>query len=447
VLRIHPVRGEGHRYYTDDLVPGRAEGSRVAGESPGVWTGGGAATLGLDGTVHPEAFRQVLEGLDPRSGDRMRRLHGGQTVSGFDLTFCAPKSVSLLHLLAPTEIAAQAGAGHHAAVEEATDYLAQAAVGVRRQRDGVVGLLPATGPVAGHFVHRTSRALDPHLHSHLVVANVAQGVDGHWSALDSRRLFAHAPTVQAVYHARLRLELTTRLGAAWQVPPSGLGDVVGVDARLRRLFSTRSASMDEYDHARNRVGRGAGRSRGGFHATRPDKDRSHSVEGLTGQWRTRASDFGIDLGDLTRTVGLGRRSGAAGGPPFDPERIGAHLSGLVERGRPVLPHQLVAAVAVSTSRGATVGQIESVAAGIAGACRNVGRTSEPRWSAADVLRVVGDRPELLGPSEGHSLDRRGWDVEPASVRSSARERPTGRATALDVEAGVPPRELGHDLGR
>ncbi len=171
-------------------------------------------------------------------------------MSGYDLTFGAPKSVSLLHLLAPREIADQAGAAHRAAVDEALGYLERAALGVRRSGRHGTTRLPATGMVAGTFLHRTSRALDPHLHTHAVVANVAEGVDGRWSAVDSRRVFGHARAAEALYHARLRLESGERLGAAFETAPSGLGDVVGVDRALRRLFSQRAAAMDEYRYGR-----------------------------------------------------------------------------------------------------------------------------------------------------------------------------------------------------
>ncbi len=332
MLRIHVVRQGGHHYYVTDLVPGRAEVTLVAGEDPGRWSGTGSAALGLRGVVESQVFAEVLEGRDPMSGRSLRPDRGGNRVAGYDLTFAAPKSVSLLHLLAPREIAIEVGAGHHAAVDEATGYLGRAAVGVRRYRGGQVAFLPSTGAVAGQFLHRTSRALDPHLHTHAVAANVAEGVDGVWSAVDSRRVFAHARAAQAIYHARLRLELGDRIGAAWEVAPSGLGDVVGVDSSLRRLFSQRSAAMDEFEvrwrpaqearrsmQGASRSHQGVSRSKRSYHVTRPDKDRERTVESLTAEWKERAADFGFDLGDLTRVVGPRRAPEV--GSDIDQERV------------------------------------------------------------------------------------------------------------------------------
>src|SRR5580704_1773881 len=305
VLRIHVVREGGHHYYVNDLVPGRAEGTLVAGEEPGRWWGGGSVGLGLRGTVESQAFAEVLAGRDPVSGRSLRVRRGPDSVAAYDLTFAAPKSVSILHLLAPREIATEVGAGHQEAVNDATDYLGRAAVGVRRTRGGTVSFLPSTGAVSGHFVHRTSRTLDPHLHTHVVVANVAQGVDGSWSAVDSRRVYAHAHAARGVYHARLRLELSERIGATWDLHASGLGDVIGVDGNLRRLFSQRSAAMDEYRFTRAGPSQHPSRL-GAFHATRPDKDRTRTVESLLLEWKRRAADFGFDLGDLTMVVGCKR---------------------------------------------------------------------------------------------------------------------------------------------
>jgi conjugative relaxase-like TrwC/TraI family protein len=447
VLKIHVVRQGGHHYYIDDLVPGRAEGTLVAGESPGAWTGTGARALGVADAVEATSFGEVLEGRHPRSGMTLRAIRGDHSVAGFDLTFCAPKSVSILHLLAPGEIAGQVGDGHHAAVAEATDYLQRAAVRVRRTRDGHLALMPSTGMVAGNFVHRTSRALDPHLHSHLVVANVAEGVDGVWSTVDSRRIFAHLGAAGAVYHARLRWELSERIGASWEVPATGLGDVVGVEARMRRLFSQRSAAVDEYVMRRPAPTAGPTRTQVAFHATRPEKDRSQTVESLAIQWRQRAADFGYDLGDLTRAVG--RRREVAAVPEIDRGRVHERLQHLAGHQRS-LAHRDVVGVLAGASTGGTRAQVvESVATRILegsgealdpsgsrtpGARERRGTgVSEPRRSAADLVRFVEGQPEELasiaelagwrvaveGPGVGrrHVLGRDG-----VAARSPADER-------------------------
>ena len=108
----------------------------MAGEEPGAWTGTGRGALGVADAVEARPSARCSRGVDPRLGGRAAGLRGDRSVAGFDLTFCAPKSVSILHLLAPGEIAGQVGDGHQAAVAEATDYLERAAVRVRRTRQG-----------------------------------------------------------------------------------------------------------------------------------------------------------------------------------------------------------------------------------------------------------------------------------------------------------------------
>jgi conjugative relaxase-like TrwC/TraI family protein len=397
VLRIHVVRQGGHHYYVQDLIPGRAEGSLVAGEEPGQWLGAGSTALGLTGPVGPPEFAEVLEGRHPRSGQALRRLQGERSTAGYDLTFSAPKSVSLLHLLAPREMAVAAGTGHHTAVADALEYLGREGVGVRRSRRGQVAFLPSTGPVAGTFLHRTSRALDPHLHTHVVVANVAEGVDGVWSGVDSRRLHAHLGAAQSLYHARLRFELGHRMGAAWEVRSSGMGDVIGVEGGLRRLFSRRTAAMDEY--VRRRPGPGTGATRvAAFHADRPDKDLTVTVEDLMAEWRQRASDFGFDLGDLTRAVGPHRQDPV---PAVDPAGLRRTLEVLSREHRAMARQDVVAAVASSSPVGAVGREVEAVASRLWDSCggaegaKGAARTDRgplgslgPRWDAERVDRVV-----------------------------------------------------------
>jgi conjugative relaxase-like TrwC/TraI family protein len=448
VLRIHVVRQGGHHYYVQDLVPGRAEGTLVAGEEPGVWSGAGSEALGLRGTVESDVFAEVLDGRDPMSGRALRLDRGDASVAAYDLTFAAPKSVSVLHLLAPREIATQVGDGHRAAVHEATDYLGRAALGVRRTRNGQVSFLVSTGPVAGHFLHRTSRTLDPHLHTHVVAANVAHGVDGRWSAVDSRRIFAHLSAAQGIYHAGLRLELRDRIGAIWEVPRSGLGDVVGVDPTMRRLFSQRSAGMDEYEARRPGPLSGRSRARGAFHATRPDKDRTRSVESLVAEWKERAADFGFDLGDLTRVVG--RKRGPQVGAEIDPRRLRTGLGRLTQDHRWIAHRHLVAAVAAACTEGASAGVVESVATHIAevsGPSTDMGRTArpfpeatpsalgshthEPRWRANDVARAMERWPTDFPVGLDHPSGRP--DVVAGSTRLPTRRADRGYTLGISSD--------------
>jgi conjugative relaxase-like TrwC/TraI family protein len=458
VLKIHVVRPGGHLYYVDGLVPGRAEGTGVAGEAPGVWTGSGAGGLGVSGTVEVREFGEVLGGHDPGSGQALRMQKGARSVSGYDLAFCAPKSVSLLHLLAPGEIAAEVGAGHRAAVAEAAGYLQRVALGVRRSHGGQVARLTTTGAVAGEFVHRTSRALDPHLHTHLVLANVAQGLDGRWSAVDGRRIFAHHRALRGLYHARLRLELSSRLGAGWDVPANGMGDVRGVDRRLRVIFSQRSAAIAEY--AARRPGRNAGArpTRGAFYATRPEKDRTRTVESLTAEWKERAADFGFDLGDLTTVVGLGGTRDR--GPVIDPDRVRTQLGALAPH-RTLARHDVVALLAGASTGGASAQVIESAASQVVAAIDAPTSRSDgaghtvadghprvgppgmvgPRWAVADVVRGVARSGELGWASSG-DLSVAGHGRRPSGERRLESDPDLTRTRASEVARARSDHELG-----
>ncbi|HEX3979603.1 MAG TPA: MobF family relaxase [Acidimicrobiales bacterium] len=457
VLKVHVVRQGGHHYYVDDLVPGRAEGSLVAGEEPGVWVGAAHRSLGLEGRVEPEPFADVLEGRHPLSGRSLGNRRGQRSAAGYDLTFSAPKSVSLLHLLAPGELASEVGAGHQAAVDGSLEYLGREGVGVRRTRKGVTSYLPSTGMVAGEFLHRTSRTLDPHLHTHVVLANLAEGVDGAWSAVDSRRLFTHLGASQALYHARLRLELGHRIGASWEVRPTGLGDVVGVDVGLRRLFSQRSASMDQYRFYRG-ASRGVTGSSAAFHADRPDKNRSVTVEELRSEWRRRAAELGFDLGDLTRAVGPHRDRGAA--PVIDHGAVINRLDVLTDHRRTVARHHLVAVVASSAPGGADVGQIESLASRWLEAAGSPvveddrgdpGRARpEQRWEAATVKcaveRAVGAQPATVLSPDEEGADRSravGRDRSASTLGIDPRLRSRDSGAAALVMA-MPDRSWGVD---
>jgi conjugative relaxase-like TrwC/TraI family protein len=242
MLSIGKLAAGQEAYYLDAIARGAEDYYREKGEVPGRWAGGGAEQLGLDGAVGDAALTELLSGFDPVTDMELARL--GRRVTGFDLTFSAPKSVSLLWGLGERYVSDSVVAGHETAVDAALGYLERHAVFVRRGHAGAE-VQPGGGLVAAAFRHRTSRAGDPQLHTHVVVANAAQGGDGRWSALDARHLYAHARTAGYLYEAQLRAELSGRLGVRWGRVENGVADLEGIDWRILVEFSRRRAQILE----------------------------------------------------------------------------------------------------------------------------------------------------------------------------------------------------------
>lgn len=305
VLVLSKVRAGGHLYYLEATDERNGPGA----EPPGVWLVPGG-TMALDGEVDAREIEHLLQGRHPSSGEELGADRRRLTVAGYDLTFCAPKSVSLLHALAEPEIAEHVRVGHHKAVTAALSYVESRALAVRREVPGT-GRVPVTVdpvPAAG-FLHRTSRALDPHLHTHVLVANVGRGPGGEWSALDGRGVYAHRATVDALYHAQLRHELTVSLGVDWEPTRRGRADVAGVGERARQAFSARSAQiaagLAEYGFASEGASLVPRRASDvASLATRPPKDLSVAVDDLRVEWRRRAREIGF--GPLQLEAVLGR---------------------------------------------------------------------------------------------------------------------------------------------
>ena len=200
--------------------------------------------LGLDGEVVADDLHAMWAGEDPSGGERLGRFPGRQ-VAGFDLTFRAPKSVSLLAGLGDPDTAKVVRDAHEAAVDAAFGYVEREAARSRTGKGGV-NQIEVNGLVAAAFRHRTSRAGDPHLHTHVLVANMAEGADGVWRTLDGRWLYLYAKTAGYLYEAHLRHELTGRLGVEWGPVKNGIADIDGIDEQVRDHFSDRAKEIQEH---------------------------------------------------------------------------------------------------------------------------------------------------------------------------------------------------------
>jgi conjugative relaxase-like TrwC/TraI family protein len=290
------------QYYLDSVASGVEDYYLGAGEEPGQWAGHASGLLGLAGGVHVEQLGHVLAGRDPTSGTRLTQDRPNR-VPGFDLTFSAPKSVSVLFGIADIETAAVVRAAHDAAVEATLGWLERQACRTRAGADGVIRL-DGEGFVAAKFVHRTSRAGDPQLHTHVLVANMTRSADGKWRALDGKALLLQAQTAGYLYKAQLRHELVARLGVEWGPIHRGASEIVGIPAGLLRLFATRRREIEAELAARGLHTAKAARI--AALETRPAKIASADLPSLRERWQTEATAAGHDL---TTLADVGGRAG------------------------------------------------------------------------------------------------------------------------------------------
>src|SRR5690348_4447104 len=202
------------RYYEQQVAQGGDDYYSGRGEAPGEWAGAGAAALGLAGRVSAAQFNALIAGFDPRDRSVLLRHGREPKVAALDLTFSAPKSVSVLFAVADEEVAGELVAAHEAAVRAAIGWIEDTAVFVRRGAEGRVRL-PGEGLIAAAYRHRMSRALDPQLHTHVVAANLTRGPDRRFTALFGAPIYQAAKTAGYLYQAHLRVEISQRLGLDW----------------------------------------------------------------------------------------------------------------------------------------------------------------------------------------------------------------------------------------
>jgi conjugative relaxase-like TrwC/TraI family protein len=282
-------------------------------EPPGRWWGAGCAAVGLDGEVLPDQFQALLEGRHPASGAVLGRRFGDRSARGFDATFSAAKSVSVLWALIPDPwVRAEVAAAHDAAVDAALGWLERHGAVTRRGRDGV-DQVDTRGLVVARFRQHTSRTADPQLHTHAVIGAKVQDPTGRWLALDARFLKYQQRSIGWVYDAVLRAELTARLGVTWSPVIDGHADIVGIPDELLVEFSQRSTQVNdklreliarwpaEHDGADPDARTIARLERAAVVASRPDKQTALDAEALRAEWRGRAAALGFDALSLPAT--------------------------------------------------------------------------------------------------------------------------------------------------
>jgi conjugative relaxase-like TrwC/TraI family protein len=377
VLSVSKLTPGQERYYERSVAAGLDDYYAGRGETPGLWAGQGAAGLDLEGEVEESELGALVRGRHPKTGKELRAHVKGRTitieridpdtgtrwheekklapVAGFDLVFSTPKSVSLLHALADEETRVAIAQAHTVAWQAALRYLEDEACVTRRGRDGYLRER-GEGFLAAAYQHRTSRAQDPHLHTHVIVANMTESPsDGKWRALDGEALLkTYRLAAGYLYEANLRFELSRRLGLEWEEPAKGWAELKGVPRAVIEAFSQRRAQVVE---------RLAEQGTAGFYpaqvaavATRERKEEL-DLPRLRREWAARAGEHGFDRKALLRLLHrCPYREPTPGGLVRISERL-LGPAGLTEKRSAFSDPELVMAWAEAHAQGAPVERI------------------------------------------------------------------------------------------
>ncbi len=294
------------------------------------WQGRGAAELGLQGPVDPEIFRSVLEGEVPDgSGQRLGRVdRDGNRLHrpGRDLTFSAPKSVSLAALVGGDDRVVEV---HDQAVQRTLDWIERNAVETRMHDPETGRMIRARGQkiVAATFRHDTSRNLDPQLHTHAVLANMVRGEDGKWRTMANEALYRRQKLIGMLYRNELAQGLA---GLGYGIEKShadGRFEIAGVSRETIEAFSTRRAEIEAAVAERGADGtagnpRLAERAALMTRATKRDVDKAELRE----SWQRQAATLGFDAKALTADARSRESIDRSPGEPLKPEGSGANPS-------------------------------------------------------------------------------------------------------------------------
>ena len=241
-------------YFKEHLCVGDyyTEGEQVMGQ----WVGKAAEQLGLSGITRANEFLRLCENLHPQTGKRLTlrqkttRVEIGPDGTEhecanrrvfYDFTFSPPKSVSIAAFVKGDVRIVEA---HERSVSAALGQL-ESLASTRVRKNGQCTDRTTGNIVAGVFRHDTSRALDPHLHSHCIVFNATRDpVEGQWKALQNHDMLVAQKFVENVYYHELARALRS-FGYQIENKPRGDFEIQGVSPALIEKFSKRHREIDE----------------------------------------------------------------------------------------------------------------------------------------------------------------------------------------------------------
>jgi Ti-type conjugative transfer relaxase TraA len=269
-----------------------------SGQARGEWLGSGAAELHLSGAVTEQAFDTLAAGLHPDSGEPLVQRAGEHHRPGWDLTFSAPKSVSVVWGIAAPEQRAAIERAHTLAVTRTLAFAEEQNLFItRRGHDGKER--ESARPIIATYLHGTSREADPQLHTHAFVLNVAAREDGSYGTLETKPLYEWKMALGAAYRAELAEEIRAQ---GYEIAPDAKGSMRLKDMprTIERHFSKRRVQIEAAMAERGTTSAKAAEL--AALDTRKEKEAA-SATTLRARWREEAVALGIGAEQLAELRG------------------------------------------------------------------------------------------------------------------------------------------------
>ncbi|OZI62121.1 MobF family relaxase [Bordetella genomosp. 11] len=292
ILHRHSA-GKAMHYYSeqkDDYF------SREGGAAQ--WQGKAAAALGLTGEIDPAQFADAMRG-DFGPGIQLPysvRLDSNARAA-LDLTFSAPKSVSIQALVGKDAVVL---AAHDQAVTRALEFLEAEMILARRKENGSTSVEHTGNAAIAKWRHETSRPsrdalADPQLHTHALILNITQRADRSWTAMGNEEIFRSLKLLDAVYQAELATQLE-KAGYALR-HEGGHFELAHISRQQIEAFSKRSmtieAELAQIGETRRSASHGVKQTV--TLRTRQAKTPEVSRETLQADWERQAKELHLDL--------------------------------------------------------------------------------------------------------------------------------------------------------
>jgi conjugative relaxase-like TrwC/TraI family protein len=374
-----------------------------AKENPGEWQGQGAQALGLSGPVEQAQLSRLLDGQLP-NGERIQTTFDptdNKKRMGLDLTFSAPKSVSMQALVAGDK---DVTAAHDRAVTRALEQVERLAE-ARKKVKGKSYRERTGNMVIGKFRHEMSRAKDPQLHTHSVVLNMTQRSDGAWRALSNEDIYRVQHEVDALYKAELAKGLQELGYSIRLIDNKGNFELAHISRDQIEAFSARSRVIEEAlaNEGKTRATATTLEKQIISLATRPRKDESDR-ELVKQYWVEKSLDLGIDYGSCSQLDGRIYETGDSVGERSRDQGDASDHIAATSLPASLTPAQAVVQYAINhlTEREAVVRETALTAT----ALRRAVGLAGPDEVHAEIKRLIGQGALIEAVPAYHMADRK-----------------------------------------